>query len=209
MNTTRSSSSSLLQRARLSLRELWGELCGHEFLIREQPLPIREDLHRMSTVSFAAIEETSLANLDVLNVFRLMVQREMAAIERAQALEARPTGDTRSMEKFLKQLLPLLDGFDRILEVARSAPPSEEVTNWLQSIEGLYFRTLKILERQGLTPLKTIGSVVNLDIHEVVEYRLSPDHPADTVISERQKGYIFNGRLLREAQVVVARSGRS
>jgi molecular chaperone GrpE len=83
------------------------------------------------------------------------------------------------------------------------------MTNWLKSIEALYFRILKVAENFGLVPLKAIGRVVDLDFHDVVEYRPSLDHPGDTVIAERQKGYLFKGRLLREAQVVVAQSLRS
>ena len=54
-----------------------------------------------------------------------------------------------------------------------------------------------------------MGKKVDLNLHEVVEYRASADHPNDTVIGERQKGYVLRGKLLRDAKVVVAYNERS
>ncbi len=119
---------------------------------------------------------------------------------------------TRSSDElltFVKSLLPFLDAYDFVLESARNFPVSEELTNWLKNVEGLYFRMMKTLETAGLQPLKTIGKVVDLNIHDVVEYRPSMDYSHNTVIKERQKGYIFRGRLLRDAKVVVAYNERS
>lgn len=110
---------------------------------------------------------------------------------------------------FIKSLLPFIDSFDIILESARNFPVSEELKNWLKNVESLYFRLMKVLETSGLQALKTIGRVVDLNLHDVVEYRPSFDYPNDTVIKERQKGYIFRGKLLRDAKVVVAYNERS
>ena len=119
---------------------------------------------------------------------------------------------TRSSDEllnFIKSLLPFLDAFEITLDSARGFPATEEVKNWLKNIESLYFRFLKILENSGLQSLKCPGRVVDLNIHDVVEYRPSFEHPNDTVIKERQRGYIFRGRLLRDAKVVVAYNERS
>lgn len=112
-------------------------------------------------------------------------------------------------EKLLKGLLSTLDGFDRVLHLGRSYPQSEVIDNWLKSVESIYFRLLNTLESYGLYQMKTVGSKVDLNLHEVVEYRPSADHPNDVIISERQKGYILNGKLLRDAKVVVAYNERS
>lgn len=111
--------------------------------------------------------------------------------------------------KLLKSLLPTLDGFDRVLHLGRAYPQDDTIDNWLKSVESIYFRLLNTLENYGLYQLKTVGSKVNLNLHEVVEYRPSIDYPNDTIIRERQKGYILHGRLLREAKVIVAYNERS
>ena len=113
-------------------------------------------------------------------------------------------GNPEALEKLMRSMLPTLDSFDRLLNLARSHPPGDEVDNWLKSIETIYFRLLSLLESHELVQLKALGRTVDLNQHEVVEYRRSDQHPNDTVIGERQKGYAFRGKLMRDAKVVVA-----
>ena len=61
------------------------------------------------------------------------------------------------MEKFIKSLLPTLDSFDRVLSLAREYPKSDEIDNWLKSVESISFRLLSMLEGYGLYQLKTDG----------------------------------------------------
>jgi molecular chaperone GrpE len=126
----------------------------------------------------------------------------------ARSLESRQ-GDPAELEKMIRNLLPTLDGFDRVLHLGRSYPQDEVIDNWLKSVESIYFRLLTTLENYGLYQMRTVGSKVDLNLHEVVEYRPSADHDNDTVISERQKGYILRGKLLRDAKVVVVYNERS
>ncbi len=126
----------------------------------------------------------------------------------AQSLEARK-GDPEELEKLIKGLLPTLDGFDRVLHLGRTHEQDEVIDNWLKSVESIYFRLLTTLENYGLYQMRTVGSKVDLNLHEVVEYRPSVDHENDTIISERQKGYILRGKLLRDAKVVVVYNERS
>jgi molecular chaperone GrpE len=165
-----------------------------EFVVDEKPVPTylsrdenREDLVQL--ISRVLVENDRLQDLTV-------------ELEKRSAAPA-------ELEKFLKSLLPTLDSFDRVLHLARSHPPSEEVDNWLKSVESIYFRLLTMLEGYGLFQLKAMGKKVDLNLHEVVEYRASDSHPTDVVISERQKGYVFRGKLLRDAKVVVAYNERS
>lgn len=121
----------------------------------------------------------------------------------------RRKGKVDETEKLVRSLLPTLDGFDRVLHLGRSYPQDDVIDNWLKSVESIYFRLLNTLENYGLYQMRTVGSKVDLNLHEVVEYRPSADHENDTIVSERQKGYILRGRLLRDAKVVVAYNERS
>jgi molecular chaperone GrpE len=136
-----------------------------------------------------------------------LVQRVMSENERLQGLTEELEKRSKQpveIEKFIRSLLPTLDSFDWVLNLARGFQASEDIDNWLRSVESIYFRLLKMLENYGLYQLKTVGKKVDLNLHEVVEYRRSTDRPNDVVISERQKGYVFRGKLLRDAKVVVA-----
>ena len=114
------------------------------------------------------------------------------------------SGSPDKMGSFMRRMITFLDGFERVLNFARQYPPSKDVDNWLKSVETVYFRLLNVLEKYGLKSLDTLGKPVNLNYHDVVEYRSTLDYPPDTIISERHKGYLLNGKLIRDAKVVVA-----
>lgn len=171
------------------MKRLLRNLLVREFTIDEQPAPVLLSRDEGSEDLFGLMS-------------RLMVENDRLQ-DLTERLRSESAG-TAEVEKFMKSLLPTLDSFDWVLNLARSQAKSEEVDNWLKSVESIYFRVVKMLENHGLFQLKCVGKKVDLDFHEVVEYRESADHPNDVIVSERQKGYVFRGRLLRDAKVVVA-----
>jgi molecular chaperone GrpE len=94
-----------------------------------------------------------------------------------------------------------------VLEFGRnSGIEGEEFQNWLEAVGGVSVRLNRVLERVGLTPISSVGTEVDLAIHDVVATVRNNNYPENTVVEERQKGYYFRGRLLRDAKVVVALS---
>jgi len=165
-----------------------------EFVIDEQPVAVAQ------TFVQAAREEKPVDFLAQIGA--LLEEKERLAVM-VRLLERHRSGADET-EKLVRRLLPVLDGFERILEAARDFPAYHQIANWLKSVEGVYFRLKDVLEKMGLAAIEPVGQPVNLDLHEVVECRRSPDHEPGTIIAVRQRGYVFRGRLLRDAQVVVA-----
>jgi molecular chaperone GrpE len=176
------------------VKTLFKSLLAEDFVIDEQPEPI-----------YLSREEGQEDLTEIIS--KMMIDNERLESLNVQLQER--SGDHRETERILRNILPTLDSFDRVLHLGRSYPQSPEMDNWLKSVESIYFRLLGMLENYGLFQLNTVGNKVDLNMHEVVEYRKSEDHPNDVVISERQKGYVFRGKLLRDAKVVVAYNERS
>ena len=86
---------------------------------------------------------------------------------------------------------------------------TDVLANWLRSVEGIQERVLSALERQGLEVVNPLGLGVDLNRDEVVEYRPTQAEPGDTVLEVRRRGYRFRGKMIRDAQVVVAHNERS
>jgi molecular chaperone GrpE len=170
-----------------------------EFVIDEKPVPIAEG-------TMESAEQDGFDDL-VDQVGALLAENGRLAAS-VKTLERTQSG-SGELDQLMRRLLAVLDGFERILEVGRDFPDDHAITNWLRSVESLYFRLKNLLEKFGLFGIEAVGQPVNLDIHEVVEYRPSPDHEPDTVIAVRKRGYVLRGRLLREAKVVVAANERS
>jgi molecular chaperone GrpE len=176
------------------MKTLLRHFVSNEFVIDEQPLPV-----------YLSQDEDS-ADLVELTTKILSENERLQSLNRELQQRSASPAD---LEKLIRSLLPTLDSFDRVLHLARSYPQSEAMDNWLKSVESIYFRMLTLLESYGLFQLKSVGAKVDLNMHEVVEYRPSAEHPHETIISERQKGYVFRGKLLRDAKVVVAYNERS
>ena len=104
-------------------------------------------------------------------------------------------------ESLLRDLVPILDNFDRALEAARA---TREATRVVEGIALIQRELLKVLERIGVTRYSALGERFDPNRHEATGRVVSVQQPADTVVAEMAAGYLLNGRVLRPAQVVVA-----
>ena len=114
----------------------------------------------------------------------------------------------QELSRLFRSALTLLDSFDRVVQMSEALPPSEEVHNWLKSIAIIQSRMLQLFERFGLSTMDPVGQQVDLDRHEVIEVIRTESLPDETIVEVRQKGYIFDGKVLRDARVVVAKNDR-
>jgi molecular chaperone GrpE len=64
---------------------------------------------------------------------------------------------------------------------------------------------MKVLNKFGITKMGSVGNVFDPAFHQVVQEVEDKTKPAGTIVAELQTGYMINGRLLREAMVIVSR----
>jgi molecular chaperone GrpE len=101
----------------------------------------------------------------------------------------------------LKDLLPILDNFDRALE--HSVADDE----FHKGVELIYKQLYDILSKHGLRPIDEVGVHFDPNIHEAVMREEDATVPSHTVTMILQKGYFLHDRLLRPAMVKVAVGG--
>ena len=104
-------------------------------------------------------------------------------------------------EGLVRDLLPIVDNFDRALEAARA---SQEAAKVVEGVALIQRELLKVLERVGVTRYSAVGERFDPNRHDATGRVVSVNHPPDTVVAELTPGYVLNGRVLRPAQVVVA-----
>ena len=111
-------------------------------------------------------------------------------------------------EDFVLTVLPVLDGFERLFSISgeSESQESEILKNWIKAIESLYKRMLKSLQRIGVEPVESLGKALDLEVHEVARVVLTEEHPTGTILEEIERGYWFNGKVLRAAKVAVAKN---
>jgi molecular chaperone GrpE len=104
-------------------------------------------------------------------------------------------------EGLVRDLLPIIDNFDRALEAARATQEAAKVVDGVALIQR---ELLKVLERVGVTRYSAVGERFDPNRHEATGRVVSAHQPPDTVVAELGAGYMLNGRVLRPAQVLVA-----
>lgn len=105
-------------------------------------------------------------------------------------------------ENILKELLPTIDNLERAIEQGQK---SEDAAALLEGVEMTYNGLLSALEKFGLTPLSGVGEEFDPNFHEALAMEPSDEVPANVILQEYQKGYMFKDRLIRAAKVVVSR----
>ena len=104
-------------------------------------------------------------------------------------------------ESLLRDLIPVLDNFDRALAAAGTSGGAGGVA---QGIELIQRELLRVLERAGLTRYSAIGQPFDPNRHEAITRVVSETAEPNTVVFETAPGYMLNGRVLRPALVAVA-----
>jgi molecular chaperone GrpE len=106
-------------------------------------------------------------------------------------------------EELIKELLPVIDNLERALEHATLEEAQEGIT---EGVKMTLQQFLGILQRFGVTPIAAEGEPFDPTTHEAVMEQASSDYDPGHVVSELQKGYLLNDRLVRPAKVAVAKA---
>ncbi len=103
--------------------------------------------------------------------------------------------------ELVSALLPIIDDFERMLNHT-----DDSNNELLTGVRLIFQKLLDTLQSQGLKPIVAIGQKFDPSIHEALFVERTDNGDDETVIEEWQKGYFFNDRLLRPAQVKVSKN---
>lgn len=99
----------------------------------------------------------------------------------------------------IKDLLPLLDNFERALAIEETA----EQSSIREGVEMIYKQLVASLEKNGLERIAAVGQKFDPNYHEAV-MRVADESLADDMIAEElQSGYLVRGRVIRPTMVKV------
>ncbi|WP_411869995.1 nucleotide exchange factor GrpE [Vulcanococcus limneticus] len=102
----------------------------------------------------------------------------------------------------LSEILPVVDNFERARQQLN--PQHEEAQSLHGSYQGLYKQLVDVFKQLGVAPMRVEGEPFDPNFHEAVLREPSDEHPEDVVITELQRGYRLNDRVLRHALVKVS-----
>ena len=128
--------------------------------------------------------------------------RAQAEFENARRRTAKEQQDFRdyAAADAIKSLLPVLDSFERALQVKSDA------AEFRNGIDLIYKQLQTALGKLSLQPIAAKGQPFDPHYHEAIEMVDTTEAPDHQVIEELQRGYKLKDRLLRPAMVKVARN---
>ncbi len=161
----------------------------------------------------ASAEEQVAALEEALEAAQAEAARNLEGWQRAQATyenyRRRMQGEQQRMReeasaRIARQLLPILDDLERAFA---NLPPELKEHGWPQGIRLVYQKIVRLLELERVRPMEVKpGDPFDPLYHEAVLYQEMPGFEEGQIVAVARKGYLQGERVLRPAQVMVAKA---
>jgi len=109
-----------------------------------------------------------------------------------------------ALEKFVNELLPVIDSLDRALEVADKS--NAEMAPMVEGIELTLKSMLDVVRKFGVEVIDETNVALDPNVHQAIAMVESEEVAPNHVLGVMQKGYTLNGRTIRAAMVTVAKA---
>lgn len=147
------------------------------------------DLIDQKNVEIASLHDKLLRSLADFDNFKKRIKRE-SDIDIHCAIR-----------NLLESFLPIGDNLDRALNIA-SANSDDQIIKGLDMIrQSFHFA----LEKHGVTTVQSVGCSFDPNFHEAIHQIESTEFGPGIIVTEYERGYIRDGKLLRPARVIVTK----
>jgi molecular chaperone GrpE len=107
-----------------------------------------------------------------------------------------------ALEKFVNELLPIMDSLELGISAAESAENIDDLREGMDLTVKMFNTAMDKFNVKAIDPQ---GEKFNPEQHEAVSMQEIEGAESGHVVTVMQKGYELNGRLVRPAMVVVAK----
>ena len=155
----------------------------------------------LEPASDPAVEEEAEHLKAELDHVRDIYLRKLAEFDNFRKRVEREREDNRlaGVEEMVRELLPVLDNFERALQHAE-----DDSGAFQQGVEMIAKQLGDTLERRGVHEVDPVGQPFDPELHEAVQRVEDGEYPPGTVAWVMLKGYTMGDRLVRPAMVGVA-----
>lgn len=128
-----------------------------------------------------------------------LLQRTQANFENYRKQTEKRVEDLKQMfsKDLLLKILPLVDNFD--LAFKHNCSPAD----FQKGIELIYAQLMTTLEEQKVTAIEVEGKKFDPFFHEAL-IKVDSEKPAGTILEVFQRGFTFDGKVLRLAKVKIS-----
>lgn len=104
----------------------------------------------------------------------------------------------------LLEILPVMDACERAMESFDSVGEEIGLGQYREGVELLYKQLSNTLNRLGAVPIEAVGEEFDPHLHEALSREETSEYEENIVTKELRRGYLYQDRLLRPSQVIVA-----
>ena len=154
--------------------------------------------------------EDALKEVDRFKDLALRAEAEMQNVRRRAERDVE-NAHKFGLEKFISNLLPVVDSLEKAIEAVEKAEGIEDSAA-KAIIEGVGLcqkMLIDVLAKEGVAVVDPEGEPFDPNLHQAMTMVEAPDMEPGSVVAVVQKGYTLNGRLVRPAMVMVSREAAS
>jgi molecular chaperone GrpE len=148
----------------------------------------------------AAVETDAARERDEIYDRLLRLTAEYENYRKRTERERRELWDTATAD-VLRDVLPVVDDLERALAAPGWTDPASH-----RGVELIHRQLVETLRRRGVEPLETVGQNFDPAWHEAVASEPAGGHRDGEITAELRRGYKLGSKLVRAAQVKVARA---
>ncbi len=104
------------------------------------------------------------------------------------------------MQSFIEQLLPIIDSFERSLNVQN---PTDEINTFLKGYQMIFDQFMDVLNQNGVEAIEAQGLEFDPNFHQAVMTANDDQFESNIIVEELQKGYKLKDRVIRASLVKV------
>ena len=107
----------------------------------------------------------------------------------------------REIKNLFSGLIPILDSLDSVKLMIEESGEEE----WRNGFAILYDKFISLFEAHNFERSAKVGIVFNPELHESVSTAFSSSLPSGTISQIVEQGWLYKGKLLRYARVIVSK----
>lgn len=171
-----------------SLRDLFTV----EKVVQENKSALTDQTQKLDVVeeTVVAIKKKQLKN-------EIQLESMLDLIEEIQ--EAQQGKEEPQDEQLLSIVLMSLDNFEDIYQYVKKT----EESHWKEQITSMWGKIGDQLFVKGFIRIEDIGKIANPELHEVITTTKVEGVENNTILDTIRAGYFYNGKVIRQAQVII------
>jgi molecular chaperone GrpE len=159
--------------------------------VQEPVMPAETEELQKTQAALAEVNDKYLRLYAEFDTFRRRAAKEkLALIETAN-------------ENILKQILDIVDDFERAMAVMQQHAQSQEADSMQQGVQLIHDKLMHLIQQTGVKVMEVDkGSNFDADLHEAVTQMAGEEKLKGKVVEVLEKGYYLKDKVLRFAKVV-------